>query len=353
MKILEVMAGNEHGGAETAFVDMCIALRDAGMDVEVVTRANPVRVPRLLEAGLKVHTLPFGGPIDIFTPWKIGRIIKEFQPLIVQTWMSRAAQKTPNWNTTKTPQRYLVVSRLGGYYKVKHFKTSDYFNTITPDLKDMLVSGGIAADKIRFINNFAETEEVEKPVTKAELDTPEDAPVLLALGRLHVNKAHDVFIKALAELPGVYGWIAGEGPARADLEKLAAELNVGDRVKFLGWRTDRAALLQACDICSFVSRIEAFGTVFLQAWAQKTPVIVSDADGPRQFCRDGEDSFVVPKNNVQALIDAVQKLLADPALREKFVANGYKRYQNEFTKERTVANYLDYFIEILNRENIL
>lgn len=353
MKILQVMAGGEHGGAETAFVDMCIAMRDAGIDIEVATRANDVRVSALKNADITVHTLPFGGPIDVFTPWKIGQIIKKFQPLIVQTWMSRAAQKVPNWSSLKTPQRYLVVSRVGGYYKVKHFKNSDYFVTITPDLKDLLVSGGLSADHIRFIKNFAETEPVERPVTKAGLQTPENAPVLLTLGRLHVNKAHDILIKAVADLPGVYAWIAGEGPARQELEKLAADLGVGERVKFLGWRTDRAALLQACDICSFISRAEPFGTVFVQAWAQKTPVIVSDADGPRQFCRDAEDSLVVPKNDVQAMTHAVRRLLDDPSLRQELVDNGYARYQNEFTKEKCVSAYLDFFIEILKRENIL
>ena len=79
MKILQVMAGNDHGGAETAFVDMCIAMHEAGMEIEVATRANPVRVPALEAAGIKVHTLPFGGPIDVFTGWKLGRIIKQIR----------------------------------------------------------------------------------------------------------------------------------------------------------------------------------------------------------------------------------------------------------------------------------
>lgn len=353
MKILQVMAGNEHGGAETAFVDMCIAMQEAGMSIEVATRANAVRVPRLIEAGITVHELPFGGPIDVFTPWKMGRIIKNFSPLIVQTWMSRAAQKTPNWRSVKNAQRYLVVSRVGGYYKAKHFKNSDYFNAITPELKDFLVRGGIDAHRIKPINNFAETEAVASRVRKSDLDTPEDAPVLLTLGRLHENKAHDVLIKAVAELPGVYAWIAGEGPARAELEKLAADLNVTDRIKFLGWRTDRSALLQACDVCCFASRVEPFGTVFVQAWAERTPVIVSDAEGPRQFCRDGEDSLMVPKNDVQALKAAVERLLSDKSLQERLVEAGYARYENEFTKEKTVAAYLDYFIEILHKEHIL
>lgn len=353
MKILQVMAGNDHGGAETAFVDMCIALREAGMDIEVVTRANAVRVPALEKAGLKVHTLPFGGPIDVFTNWKLGRIIKNFSPLIVQTWMSRGAQKTPNWKSTKTPQRYLVVPRLGGYYKVKHFKSGDYFNTITPDIKRHLVNSGIAADRIRAINNFAETEEVVVPVTKTGLNTPEDAIVLLSLGRLHTSKAYDILLKALAGLPGVHAWIAGEGPERGNLEKLAKELNVEDRAHFLGWRTDRSALLRAADICVFASRVEPFGTVFAQAWAEKTPVIVSDADGPKQFCNDGEDSLMVPKNDVAALKNAIACMVADKGLREKLIANGYHRYINEFTKEKSVAAYLDFFIEILKREKIL
>ncbi len=353
MKILQVMAGNDHGGAETAFVDMCIAMRDAGMDIEVATRANPMRIPALEQAGIKVHTLPFGGPIDIFTPWKIGRIAKKFSPLIIQTWMSRGAQKTPNWKSTKTPQRYLVVSRLGGYYKVKHFKNTDYFNTITPDIKRHLVDGGIEANKVSHINNFAETESNIVPVNKAQFDTPENAPVLLTLARLHPSKALDVLLNALVDLPGVYAWLAGEGPQRAELEQMAQDLGVADRVRFLGWRTDRSALLRTADICIFASRIEPFGTVFAQSWAEKTPVIVSDADGPRQFCRDGEDSLMVPKNDVAALRDAIGRLLGDQALQQKLVANGYQRYVNEFTKEKSVEAYLNYFLDILKRENIL
>lgn len=353
MKILQVMAGGEHGGAETAFVDMCIAMHEAGMDIEVATRANPVRVPALEKAGIKVHTLPFGGPIDIFTPWKLSRIIKKTSPLIVQTWMARGAQKTPNWKSVKSPQRYLVVSRLGGYYKVKNFKSTDYFNTITPDIKRHLIDGGIAAEKIRPIWNFAETEENAAPLSRASFDTPEDATVLLSLGRLHPSKAYDILLKALVDLRGVYAWIAGEGPSRAELEALAKELGVEDRVRFLGWRTDRSALLKTCDICVFASRIEPFGTVFAQAWAEKVPVIVSDADGPKQFCRDGEDSLVVPKNDPDALAAAIKRMIADKELQARLVQNGYKRYQDEFTKEKSVSAYLDFFIEILKKENIL
>lgn len=353
MKILQVMAGGEHGGAETAFVDMCIAMRDAGMDVQVATRSNKVRVPALEDAGIKVHTLPFGGPIDIFTGWKLGKIIRDFKPVIVQTWMSRAAQKAPNSKSLKTDQRYLVVSRLGGYYKVRNFKSSDYFATITPDIKRHLVDGGIAPDKIRVLNNFAEMETDPVPISKEDLGTPADKPVIVCLGRLHTSKAYDVLFKALVDVPDVYAWIAGEGPERENLERLASALGVSDRVKFLGWRTDRAALLKAADICVFASRVEPFGTVFAQSWAMKTPVIVSDADGPKQFCRDGENSLVVPKEDAPALAKAINRLIGDRDLQQKLIANGYQRYVSEFTKEKSVAAYLEYFLDILKKEDVL
>lgn len=348
MKILQVMAGAAHGGAETAFVDMCVAMKESGQDVVAVTRSNPVRVPALREAGVPVHILPFGGAVDLYTPWALTRIVAQEKPRIVQSWMARAAQKIRKSKTGS----YVTVSRLGGYYKLKNFQNTDYFTVIAPDIGRHLIEGGVVEDRIRFIPNFAEMEKVVTPMRKADFDTPEEAPVLLTLARLHRSKALDIVIAALVEIPGAYLWLAGEGPERAALETLAMEKGVADRVRFLGWRTDRAALLQAADICVFASRFEPFGTVFAQAWAAGTPVIVSDADGPRQFCRDGEDCLMVPRDDTAALAGAVRRVLEDSALAAKIVDAGIKRYRATFTKDASVDAYLDYYREILERDGI-
>lgn len=349
-RILQVMAGAAHGGAEMAFVDMCLAMKDAGQVVEVVTRPNDLRVPMLEKAGLRVHLLPFGGALDWATMWGMKRIIRDFHPQIVQTWMSRAAQKTPRWSKSAGVPPYLVVSRLGGYYKIHHFRQTDYFTTITPDIKRFLIDNGIQEDRVCHINNFAETEIADAPASRAREGTPEDAPLLLSLGRLHTSKAFDTLLKAMADLPGVWLWIAGEGPMRQELESLSAELGLNDRVRFLGWRDDRAALLQACDLCVFPSRYEPFGTVFVQAWSQRVPVVSTMSDGPRQYIRDGEDGLLVPIDDVPALSAAIRRGVQDEALRARMVENGYKRYQDEFTKENTVAHYLVYYQTILNRK---
>lgn len=352
MKILQVMAGAEFGGAETAFVDMCIALHEAGEHVEVVTRPNKLRVPALQAAGVKVHTLPFGGVVDVFTPWAMQRIIQKFQPDIVQTWMSRAPMKVPRWSPRTNVPRYLTVARLGSPYKLKYFRNADYYVAITPEIREHIVRNGIARERTCHINNFAEVEEAEEPVSRAALGVPEGAPLLLGLGRLHPDKAFDTLIKVAAALPQVYVVIAGEGPQREELEGMISALGVTERVKLLGWRTDRAALLRAADICMFISRNEGFGTVFVQAWAQKTPVIVCEAEGPRQYVRDGEDGLVCPVDDAAAITAAVCRLLEDPDLAQKFRENGFVRYEAEFTKEACLQKYLEWYYSIRAREGL-
>lgn len=348
MKILQLLAGAPHGGAETAFVDMCIALHEAGEDIVVATRPNELRVGQLKKAGLTVHELPFGGSLDLYTPFKLKKIIDTFQPDIVQTWMSRASHKIPDLSGIAADHRPLSVARLGGYYKLKYFKKIDYFVTITPDIGRHLQDLGVAPSRITHINNFAETETVKTPLKRADLDTPDDKPVLLTLARLHKNKALDVLLDALTDIPDAYLWIAGEGPEREALTAQCHDLGLDDRVRFLGWRDDRAALLQQADICVFPSRWEPFGTVFVQAWAQQTPLVTSKSDGPRQFVRHEEDGLVVPIDDAKSLAAAVNRVIQDPELATKMVKNGQKRYQNEFTKEQTVKAYLSYYKSLLD-----
>ena len=347
MKILQVMAGAEFGGAETAFVDICIALHESGEDVVVATRPNDLRVPKLESAGIKVHTLPFGGKVDVFSKWKIRKIIKEFEPDIVQCWMSRAAEKVPKWKRSMGIKPYVVVSRMGGYYKLKHYKSSSYFVGNTPDIARYLENEGVPSTKVRHISNYTDKETVGTPVQRSDFDTPDDAPLLVALGRLHPVKAFDTLIEAVDQMPGVYVWIAGDGDEREALEKQAQDLGCADRVKLLGWRDDRAALFDVADICVMPSRFEPFGNVFIQAWAQKIPLVITRSEGPSQFVRDGEDGLMVDIDDVSGLKAAVEKVLADKDLAHKIVDNGFKRYEDEFTKAQCVMGYMKFYHDIL------
>src|SRR5262249_26461488 len=150
---------------------------------------------------------------------------------------------------------------------------------VTPDIVAHMLARGIPRARAHLVPTFPALE-VGPPVDRASLATPGDAIVLLTLSRLHEKKGLDVLIDALAELPRCIAWIAGDGPLEKDLKARAARLGVADRVRFLGWRTDRGALLAAANICVLPSRWEPFGTVMLEAWAAGTPLLAAASKGP-------------------------------------------------------------------------
>ncbi len=354
MKILQVMAGAENGGAEAAFEDMCLALAERikdnpDIEMQAIIRAgHPERLKRLTDGGVTAYALPFGGMLDFITQWKMKRIIKDFKPQIVQTWMSRASKKTP----ASHDKSYLKFSRLGGYYGLKYYKSTDYFVTNTPDIKRHLEEKGIDPSRIRHINNFAASEKEITPVTRADLQTPEEVFVIVALARYHQVKALDTLIKSIVPMENTHLWLAGEGPLESELKQLAQTLGVASRVHFLGWRTDRAALLQAANVCALPSRFEPFGSTFVQAWAQKTPLVCSTAQGPKQFVKDGEDALMFEIDDTEALTNALNRVRHEKGLAEKLVEAGYQRYLNEFSKDQTVTAYLDYYSDALKAEQI-
>lgn len=349
MKVMQVLASSSDGGAEKACADIVEALHHAGLDQHVVMRAHSGRQKRFERLGISYDVLKFGGDLDVFSTFKLKKIIKKQSPDIVQTWLSRAARKLPPKKEPGPENHPLYVSRLGGYYKLKNYAKTDFFVANTPDIRKYLISEGVTEDRVTYIPNYAPLEEDVTPVSRTSLDTPEDAPVFITMSRLHEDKGIDTFLKALADVPGAYGWIAGTGPQEEELKDLARELKISDRVCFLGWREDVGALLKAADVFVLASRQEPFGNAFVNAWAYEVPVIASMSQGPRQFIDDKKDGLLFAIDDAQELARHMQNLIDDPAQKEALGEKGYHRYLNEFSKDICVTAYLDYYKRLRKR----
>ncbi|MDO5093093.1 MAG: glycosyltransferase [Propionibacteriaceae bacterium] len=143
----------------------------------------------------------------------------------------------------------------------------------------------------------------------------------------------DTLIRAFALLPDTTRCvIAGQGQERANLERLAAELGVADRVEFTGQipNTEVPDLLRSFDVYVALSRNESFGVAILEAAACGLPTVVSDAPGPAEVVVAGTTGFVVGRDDPQAAAEAIGKLLADPSLAHRM---------GEAGRAHTVANY--------------
>ncbi len=339
LRVMQVMAGARQGGAETFFVSLVLALHRAGLDQLVVLRRNLARAVALSGGGVEPVELPFGRWTDFSTVPVLRHEVKIYRPDIVLTWMNRASAMFPRGD-------FLRLARLGGYYKLKNYRKCDHLLCITPDLVEHTVRRGWPRERAHYMPNFAAVGDAP-PVARDRLDTPKDAPVLLALGRLHKAKAIDVLLEALAIEKRPYLWIAGDGPLRAELERLADRLGVAGRVRFLGWREDRDALFAAADICVFPSRYEPHGTVTMEAWGSRRPLVAAASAGPAAFVNDGEDGLLVPTEDAPALARAIGRVIDEPDLAKRLVKAGRARYQAEFTEAACVERYLDLFQTLL------
>jgi glycosyltransferase involved in cell wall biosynthesis len=118
--------------------------------------------------------------------------------------------------------------------------------------------------------------------------------------------------------------LAGEGPSRPELERLASQLGVAQHVQFLGdlAHEDVPAALQAMDIFAMPSTWEGFGVSAVEASAMELPVVASNIHGIPDVVVDGETGLLVPPREPQALANALERLAGNPELRRRMGAAG-------------------------------
>jgi glycosyltransferase involved in cell wall biosynthesis len=338
MRLLQAMAGAHHGGAESFFARLAVALQLAGQEQRVLIRRDTERAAVLRRGGVETVELAFGGALDLATRWRFRRALGSYSPRVVLTWMNRATVLCPRGD-------FVHVARLGGYYDVKYYRRCDHLIGNTRDIVAYLRREGWPAERTHYLPNFVAADRVP-PVSRRSLDTPDDAPLALALGRLHVNKAFDVLLAALAQVPRLHLWLAGEGELRSALQRQAEHLGLGPRLRFLGWRQDSAALLAAADFLVCPSRREPLGNVVIEAWAAGKPVLAAASEGPQALIRDEETGLLVPIDDADALAAAMRRLVEDAALRDRLAAAGRAAHDRDFAEARVVPLYRDFLAQV-------
>jgi glycosyltransferase involved in cell wall biosynthesis len=191
---------------------------------------------------------------------------------------------------------------------------------------------------------------------RAELGIARDTPVIGAVGVLRAQKALHVLLRALARLrelrPDIRLLIVGEGPERAGLEALAAELGIVDSVVFLGHRGDVPDVLRALDVAVSSSDFEGSPLAVMEYMDAALPIVATAVGWVPYLIESGVHGLLVPPGEPQALADAIAQALDEPERSREMGARAQERRRSEFDIDTLVRRLEALYIELLAERGV-
>jgi len=140
--------------------------------------------------------------------------------------------------------------------------------------------------------------------------------------------------------------VAGDGEQRPELERLHAELGLGDSFKFRGSVTDVATFLRTVDIAVLPSHSEGMSNSLLEYMASGRAVIATDVGANAQLVRHGKDGIVVPKGNAGAIADAIGELIANPMRAASYGASARRRAEAEYSRDAMRRRFEEFYLSL-------
>ncbi|HEY9619676.1 MAG TPA: glycosyltransferase family 4 protein [Crinalium sp.] len=160
-----------------------------------------------------------------------------------------------------------------------------------------------------------------------------------SIGRLDAMKAHDVLLRAIAQVDRVHAIILGDGNQRTALEQMAEELGIRDRLHLPGWVDEPHTYFPKFDIVAMPSRSEGFPLAVVEAMLAARPVIATRVGSMPEAVIDGETGMLIEKNDVAGLAHALRRLRDDVQLRCQLGRQARERAIAHYTAEAMTQQY--------------
>lgn len=173
------------------------------------------------------------------------------------------------------------------------------------------------------------------------VDHDNPVPQLITLCRLVPAKGLDVLLKACAELKrrghAFVLHIIGDGPMRKELEQMAVDMNIYDETIFYGYMLHPEEFMPFFDIFVLPSRAEAFGSVFAEAALSWVALVGTDVGGIAEQIENGHNGLLVPVDDVDALAEALEKMIVDPELRHRLARAAWEKATEQYSLTRVIG----------------
>jgi len=377
MKVLRVIARLNIGGPARHVMLLDQGLRARGYDTLLVhgqidagegsleRLADDGHLPKERIADLGRRISPFS---DLWAFVRLVRIVFRERPDVIHSHTAKAGAlgrlAALMFNVTRPrKRRSLVVHTFHGHVLAGYFgpatnvlvkfaerslaKITDRIVTISSTQRDDIVGRFSIAPASRTVTiplgldlEPLLSQPLPAPTRRRELGLGEDDPVIGYVGRFVPIKDLATLIEAFAivlrQLPAAALILAGDGPVRPELESLGRRMNLGDRMRFLGWSNDLVSLYATMDVCALSSLNEGTPVALIEAMASSKAVVSTNVGGVPDIIDDGRTGILVPPGDAEALAGAIVGLLKDREARCRIGGAARESVSARFRQERLV-----------------
>lgn len=329
-RVLFLATGLNRGGAETQVFHLATGLRDRGWQVMVVSMlSGGSMADRFREAEIPLRELGIRrGVPDPRAVVRLRKVIRSFRPAVVHSHMVHA-NLLARVTRLVCPMPTLLGTAHnvieGGRWTEIAYRLTDSFGDLTTIICDAGAQrcarvNSVPKHRLKVVaNGFPigqfQPDRHARANSRQQLGI-EDEFVWLAVGRFEAQKDYRNLVDAVPRLTSEQSLfvIAGDGPLRTEIEKMAIAHNVSHRFRFLGLRDDVPALMSAADGFVMSSAWEGLPMVLLEAAGSGLPVVATNVGGNSEIVRAQVSGYLVPPSDSTALASAMQEMEDTPAL---------------------------------------
>ncbi|MCC5874630.1 MAG: glycosyltransferase [Candidatus Sumerlaeia bacterium] len=368
LRMAHIITAMTVGGAQRMLIDL-LRVMPPWVEPRVYTLYRGEMAEELRESGIPVEEFNYKGVRSLLAiPRWVGRF-RDFRPHIVHTHLGKAdlTGRTAAY-LADTPIIMTTCHNTDDWKDKPHLNFLDNISLkpatavicISKGVTDFLVDHGYDRSRTRL--SFVRSDlagrfgpevlaDSSRHDIRRELSIPDDTLVTIMVGRFYPQKAHDVALRSLARMEkGGLGkhvlLLAGDGPLRPEMERLAADILTPGSYRFLGNRKDVPALLAASDVYLMPSRWEGFGLALAEACAAGLPSVVSDVVGMKELADSCGASLYVPPEDEAALAEEWSKLLADGEMRRRLGEEGRRNAIEKWDVRIMAREYLGIYADL-------
>ncbi|HZP87819.1 MAG TPA: glycosyltransferase [Burkholderiales bacterium] len=358
MKVLHVEAGrNLYGGAQQVLY-LLQGLHKRGIE-NVLACPRGSDLSRAAAPFARVYSIPMYGDMDFSMTLRLYRLMRRERPDLVHLH-SRIGADVMGGIAARLSRVPVVYSRRQDnpeprFAVALKYRLHDRVIAISEGIAQVKLAEGMPAKKLRVVRSVVDTSAyqhaAEPEWLRAEFGLPHDARVIGVVAQLIERKGHLVLIEALPGLlerfPTLRVLFFGKGPLEARLGEVVRARGLQDVVQLAGFRKDLPRILPCLDLLVHPAYREGLGVSLLQASAAGVPIVACRAGGIPEAVRDGVNGLLVPPGDVQALKDAIARLLDDRELAQRLGQGGRDLVACEFSLDSMVEGNLAVYREVL------